>query len=159
MAPGWLSRETGGVRMMPDARETGVWAWGPSDGAAARSAARLLPSRQQQAPVTKSITLTKSQIEGRERIRQYKVQQRPTHKPAKKGRVSRLRDGLEPAGDPEGIPCGAYGQCVVCWTDVGGATVWLRRSSLVPPCYPGGDFVPVTVQPGDGRRGLPVRIS
>jgi hypothetical protein len=97
--------------------------------------------------VTKSITLTKSQIEGRERIRQYKVQQRPTHKPAKKGRVSRLREGLEPAGDPEGIPCGAYGQCVVCWTDVGGDTVWLRRCSEgVPKEFPYSSWLRKTLE-------------
>src|ERR1035437_2983136 len=46
-------------------------------------AARLSASRQKQAPVTKSITLTKSQINGRERIGRLNVKHRPTPWPAK----------------------------------------------------------------------------
>ena len=56
-----------------DAGETGDGGVGRADGVAVRASAHLAPNHQTPTLVTESITLTKSQMKGRERIGQLKI--------------------------------------------------------------------------------------
>ena len=70
---GWLSKRKGGAGAMGNTREPGDGAGDRGGRAAVRPATHLSPNRQTQAPAPNIITLTKSQIKGRERIGRLKI--------------------------------------------------------------------------------------
>ena len=90
-----LNDDEGALR---DARKTEDGGRERGDGAGGRSATHLSPTRQKQAPATKSITLNASQIQGRERIGRLNLPHWPRQWPAKKG-----SNAVGPSGVSKGI--------------------------------------------------------